>query len=470
VKRLIELKIPGDIIRWVNSFFTDRKVQLVIDGYTCSSKEVEAGLPQGSPISPILFVIYISGFFDHIEEKIPVTTLSFADNIGIIAVESSIRDTTKTLEAAGLEAIQWGLQNRISFEVEKTEAVLFTKKRKIAKEVNQARIRLENNSISYNKEATRWLGIWLDSGLSFKAHYRTRLQKAKAAENRLKSISGTYGLSPGLVRRIQIAVVQSIALYGAEIWWQGQKTWAEDIQRLINRQARAITGALKTTPIGPLVKEAALTPAVFVLEDRQRRYALRALKLPIGHPINELLPPTIRYGDGDAQPGQYSNDNLDWTEPESNPKDIGQRLAKQLTQGPVIDPSEGCEIARAPREKVFPGAIVIKPKDIAEEEAKNIYKPERGNLNLIIWSDKSKLETEGIGTGIALKQEKTWIQKGYPLGNTKEVFDAELYRVKSALDIAINKLTRTPYIKRLIVLSDSQAALLRISSDYLGLG
>src|SRR6266516_1954122 len=118
----------------------------------------------------------------------------------------------------------------------------------------------------------------LDSGLSFKAHYRTKLQKARAAENRLKSISGTYSLSPGLVRRIQIAVVQSIVLYGAEIWWQGQKTWAEDIQKFINRQARSITGALKTTPIEQLVKEAVLTPAVYLLEDRQRRYALRALK------------------------------------------------------------------------------------------------------------------------------------------------------------------------------------------------
>jgi retron-type reverse transcriptase len=89
----------------MNSFFTDRKVQLVINGYTCSSKEVEAGLPQGSPISPILFVIYISGFFDHIEEKIPISILFFVDNIGIIAIESSIRDTIKTLETAGLEAI-----------------------------------------------------------------------------------------------------------------------------------------------------------------------------------------------------------------------------------------------------------------------------------------------------------------------------------------------------------------------------
>ena len=91
-------------------------------------------------------------------------------------------------------------------------------------------------------------------------------------------------------------------------------------------------------------------------------------------------------------------------------------------------------------------------------------------MDLIIWSDGSKLETEGVGTGIALKQGITWLQKGYPLGKTKEVFDAELYGIKSALDIAINKLSRNPYIKRLIVLSDSQAALLRVSTDYLGPG
>jgi retron-type reverse transcriptase len=89
----------------VNSFFTDRKVQLVIDGYTCSSKEVEAGLPQGSLISLILFVIYISGFFDYIEEKIPISILFFADNIDIIAIENSIRDIIKTLEIVDLEAI-----------------------------------------------------------------------------------------------------------------------------------------------------------------------------------------------------------------------------------------------------------------------------------------------------------------------------------------------------------------------------
>jgi len=99
------LEIPGDIIRWINSFFTDRKIQLVIDGYTYPIREVKARLPQGLLISLILFTIYISGFFNYIEKKCPITTLLFADNIGVIAVKSSIQDTTKTLKKAGLEAI-----------------------------------------------------------------------------------------------------------------------------------------------------------------------------------------------------------------------------------------------------------------------------------------------------------------------------------------------------------------------------
>jgi hypothetical protein len=60
-----------------------------------------------------------------------------------------------------------------------------------------------------------------------------------------------------------------------------------------------------------------------LLKDRQRRYALKVLKLPIRHPINELLPPTVRYGDRDAQPGQYSNNNLEWIDPELSPRDTG---------------------------------------------------------------------------------------------------------------------------------------------------
>ena len=105
----------------------------------------------------------------------------------------------------------------MSFEIDKTEAVLFTRKRSLYRKMQRAKIKLENTEIGFNSEATRWLGIWLDSDLNFKAHYQIRLQKAKKAENKLKFISSTFNLTPELIRRVQITAVQSVTLYGAEI-------------------------------------------------------------------------------------------------------------------------------------------------------------------------------------------------------------------------------------------------------------
>ena len=81
-------------------------------------------------------------------------------------------------------------------------------------------------------------------------------------------------------RQVQVAAVESVALYEAELWWQGQKDRLAGIQLMINRQARAITGMLKSTPIGPLVREASLAPAEVLLEARQLRYTTRLLSMP----------------------------------------------------------------------------------------------------------------------------------------------------------------------------------------------
>ena len=112
---------------------------------------------------------------------------------------------------------------------------------------------------------------------------------------------------------------------------------------------------------------------------------------------------------------------------------------------------------------------MIKPKDIAETEARNVYNSRNAALELAIWTDGSKLDTGGVGAGITWKRDNIWRQKGYSLGSTKEVFDAELHGIRNALDIAIKggrllkrslQLARYPY-NRVIVLSDSQAALQR---------
>ena len=102
VARMLELEIDGDLIRWTRSFLTDRKLQLVIDGHNNQEKEVETGIPQGSPVSPILFLIYISGVFEQVEKELPgIVSLLFVDDLGFIASGISVKEMAKTLEKVG---------------------------------------------------------------------------------------------------------------------------------------------------------------------------------------------------------------------------------------------------------------------------------------------------------------------------------------------------------------------------------
>ena len=164
-------------------------------------------------------------------------------------------------------------------------------------------INLRNHEISFNKDATRWLGIWLDSALNFREHKNVYLHKAKRAEARLRSIVGKQGLAPGLVRKVQIAAVQAVAFYGAELWWRDQKSWCSELQKLINRQGRSITGMMKSAPVGVTLRETGLKPAAVILNNRQRRYTERLLRLPKNNPAHKILPVSLRDGDRGAQPG-----------------------------------------------------------------------------------------------------------------------------------------------------------------------
>jgi len=63
-RRLVELGIEPDLVRWTDPFMSDRSVRLVLEGREEEEHEVETGVPQGSPVAPILFTAYLSGIFN----------------------------------------------------------------------------------------------------------------------------------------------------------------------------------------------------------------------------------------------------------------------------------------------------------------------------------------------------------------------------------------------------------------------
>ena len=84
-----------------------------------------------------------------------------------------------------------------------------------------------------------------------------------------------------------------------------------------------------------------MTPIESLLDYRQRKYALRPLKLPLNNPANQLLPLTFKYGDGNAQPGQYPKRDLQWIFDGIKPANLAQRLAKNLINKLNLDPLKG---------------------------------------------------------------------------------------------------------------------------------
>jgi hypothetical protein len=83
------------------------------------------------------------------------------------------------------------------------------------------------------KEIARWLGIWFDSGLTFKQHLAIRVSQARSAFYRMNRLANTErGLSPFSMRQLYQACVTSIADYGSIVWWKGQTQFKNQLQAL----------------------------------------------------------------------------------------------------------------------------------------------------------------------------------------------------------------------------------------------
>jgi hypothetical protein len=249
--------IDGDLIRWTASFLSDQTVEMVIEGNVMERRPEEAGIPQGSPVSPILFAIYTSGLVKWVEERLSgIEGLSFVDDVGWMATGSDVSQVVRKLESCARESIDWVEKRELEFDTTKTEAGLFTCRQGHKKHLRaklRAHIRVGNGFARFNKEATRWLGVWMDAHLTFKEHHNRCMKNARAAEARLRSLTRTYGVVPACVRAVQIACVQAVALYGSELWWDPKEgSRRDDLQLLLNRQATSTPGELPTTPRGAL--------------------------------------------------------------------------------------------------------------------------------------------------------------------------------------------------------------------------
>ncbi|KAH7464077.1 hypothetical protein FOMA001_g17794 [Fusarium oxysporum f. sp. matthiolae] len=214
ILRLREQGWPERLARWAGSFMDDRSACVRYQDTITPLSPLQCGLPQGSPVSPILFLLYTEPIY---RLSNPQGRFGYADDTAILCVGDTVEETAAAASRSVEEMVRWGAANGVSFDPKKTEVMHFSRsKLKTTPAIRHGDVE------KHPEAAMRWLGIWLDSSLSFRVHAEKWTAKSQAVAHHLRGLTNTiHGPLPSAVRSAVRACVEPVLLYGTEVWSTG---------------------------------------------------------------------------------------------------------------------------------------------------------------------------------------------------------------------------------------------------------
>ena len=123
------------------------------------------------------------------------------DDVTWVVEGSDIDDVVSRLERCAQASLDWADSNAVRFEESKTEAILFSNRRRHRQCRREIRVG-STHRVRFAGEATRWLGIWLDASLNLEENRRRRIGKTRQAEAKLRRIVNQYGVPPASARNL----------------------------------------------------------------------------------------------------------------------------------------------------------------------------------------------------------------------------------------------------------------------------
>lgn len=168
LKKLDLYGIRGIFLKLLTSYLTDRMQQVILNGTISDTKPIDFGVPQGSILGPLLFIIFVNDLPLH---NFDCRILIYADDTVLYFRHANLKLATETIQNDLDLFNDWCLFNRLSLNIKKTKLMLFVdNKRRKVDQNSMPKIGISGKSLDYVNNYT-YLGVKLDDCMNLQAYF-----------------------------------------------------------------------------------------------------------------------------------------------------------------------------------------------------------------------------------------------------------------------------------------------------------
>ena len=232
--KIFMLDLPTKMTRWLSDFLVCRVIQVNVNGFLSDKISPIAGVPQGSVLSPLLFLIYVNDLPNpHHRQN---SKSQFADDTALWAASKNVQLAAKRLRKDLRKLAKWCAKWRIKLNPEKTKVIIFSRSPLARKSKPILKRYGERLKICHQ---VKFLGITFDSKLTFQKHFEEILGRCSTGYHRVRLIvNKKWGPSPSTMLQIYKHCVRPIFEYGSLSTITMLDMIISKIQRLQNKFIR----------------------------------------------------------------------------------------------------------------------------------------------------------------------------------------------------------------------------------------
>ena len=243
--KLKSLGCPESLLKWFSSYLLGRRQRVVINGQASKWAYVQAGVPQGSILGPLLFLIYINDIVNELRASVRL----FADDTSLYIIVDTPNSAALVLNNDLRYITVWAAEWLVDFNASKTDSMLISRKRN---PIQHPPLYM-NGTMIKDTESHKHLGLTFSNTCNRNEHINKIAASAWSRLNLLRALK--FRLKRHSLEKMYFSYIRPLLEYSDSVWDNASAESKKQLDAVHIEAARIITGATKLCSLEKLFAE-----------------------------------------------------------------------------------------------------------------------------------------------------------------------------------------------------------------------